>query len=410
MRTWHSLIPAAALLAGLLPQPAAQAQSLAELARRAAEQREAAKTTPSKKYSDADVKAVFIAGTLDAEPASELSQPIPITESSRVAIIKAVNPGVVTIDTGVSSGTGFLVARGLVLTNKHVVSGAGSIRVKFADGSTTTAYVSATAVDADLALLRVNSEAATQSTLKLGSVRDVQVGQDVLAIGTALGVLRSTVTRGIVSAVRTVNGLTYVQTDAAINPGNSGGPLIVGDGVVVGITTLKMASAESLGFAIGIDHAKALMQGQSSVAFQRATTPATFDAGEATLQPPTKSETDLMRERGTERFEASVRTLAKLADDIDALWRRYRAGCAGQSTYAAISGRDWFGIWTDAVVVDNRSLPECRSQWSDLVSLAVRVSAGMQAAEEDARLAAVYPGTRRDIRKRYGMDWSGWDR
>ena len=413
MKTWRLLIPAAAMLAGWTPQTMVHAQSLADVSRKTAEQREAAKAAPSKTYTDADVKPKEerIPATFGAEPVAATTPPIPITESSRVAIIKTITPGVVTIDTNDGSGSGFLVAIGMVLTNKHVVSGGGSIRVRFADGGAAPAYVSATAVDADLALLRIDAVSPSQSALKLGSAKDVQVGQDVLAIGTALGVLRSSVTRGIISAVRAVNGLTYLQTDAAINPGNSGGPLITGDGVVVGITTSKMSSAESLGFAIGIDHAKALMQGQTSVALNRATTPATSDSAlEATFQPSTKSETDLMRERGTEQFETTVRTLAKLADNIDDLWRRYRAGCGGQSTYAAVSGRDWFGIWSDAVVVDNQSLPECRGQWSDIVVLAARVSAGMQGAEEDARRAAVYPGTRRDIRKRYGMEWSGWDR
>jgi S1-C subfamily serine protease len=413
MKTWHPLVPAAVLLAGSISQTAVHAQSLAELSRKAAEQRESARSTPSKKYTDADVKAkeAIIPAASGTEPSSAPLPPVPITESSRVAIIKAVTPAVVTIDTSVSSGSGFLVAPGLVLTNKHVISGGGSIRVRFADGSATDAYLSATALDADLALLRISAAAPSTPTVRLGNVRDVHVGQDVLAIGSALGVLRSTVTRGIVSAVRTVNGLTYLQTDAAINPGNSGGPLIVGDGVVVGITTLKMSSAESLGFAIGIDHAKALMQGQTSVAFNRARTPATSDGGlEATLQPPTKSDTDLMRERGREQFETTVRTLAELADDIDAQWRRYRAGCAGQSTYAAVYGRDWFGIWSNAVVIYSGSLPECRSLWSDIVSLADRVRVGMQRAEENGRRADVYPGTRRDIRKQYGMDWPGWDR
>jgi hypothetical protein len=55
-------------------------------------------------------------------------------------------------------------------------------------------------------------------------------------------------------------------------------------------------------------------------------------------------------------------------------------------------------------------LPGCRALLSDIITVAVRVSEGMQAAEEDARRAGVYPGIRRDIRKKYAMDWSGWDR
>ena len=131
---------------------------------------------------------------------------------------------------------------------------------------------------------------------------------------------------------------------------------------------------------------------------------------EKTLSPPVKSDTDLARERGIEQFEAAVRTLAQAADSIDLQWRRYRAACAGKHTYGTSYGRDWFGVWADPVVIDNESTPECRGLMSDIVTLAVRVSAGMQGAEENARRAGVYPGSRRDIRRKYSMDWVGWDR
>ena len=85
----------------------------------------------------------------------------------------------------------------------------------------------------------------------------------MVALGTPLG-LQNTVTRGIVSAVREVGGLTLVQTDAAINPGNSGGPLLDRAGQVIGITTLgvKSADAQGLAFAVAIEHAQALLAGK----------------------------------------------------------------------------------------------------------------------------------------------------
>ena len=91
----------------------------------------------------------------------------------------------------------------------------------------------------------------------MGSIDDVAVGQDVVAIGSAF-LLEATVTRGIVSAIRTANDVTFVQTDAAINPGNSGGPLLNSYGEVIGINVAKLAGAESLGLAIAADHARAL--------------------------------------------------------------------------------------------------------------------------------------------------------
>jgi S1-C subfamily serine protease len=392
----------------------AQTGSLAGAANKAAEQSKNNRQ-PTKVYTNSDLKQIddtasTLASDLDSS-ISPVTPPIPLTEPAREAIVKAATPAVVTVETGAATGSGFFVTPEIVLTNRHVVEGGSSVRVKFSNGRTSSAHVTATAVDADLALLRVENPPATQSTLTLGDLRNVQVGGDVLAIGSAFGVLQSTVTRGIVSAVRTVGGLRFIQTDAAINPGNSGGPLIDSGGKVVGITTLKFASAESLGFAIAIDHAKTLLQGQTLVALRDSKPTSNQDSNvEKTLSPPVKSDTDLARERGIEQFEAAVRTLAQAADSIDLQWRRYRAACAGKHTYGTSYGRDWFGVWADPVVIDNESTPECRGLMSDIVTLAVRVSAGMQGAEENARRAGVYPGSRRDIRRKYSMDWVGWDR
>ena len=90
--------------------------------------------------------------------------------------------------------------------------------------------------------------------LPLGQVASVRTGQEVIAIGSALG-LQNTVTRGIVSARRQAGRVVLLQTDAAINRGNSGGPLLDRNGVVLGVTTLKMGGqAEGLGFAVAADH------------------------------------------------------------------------------------------------------------------------------------------------------------
>src|SRR6185295_14808261 len=103
-------------------------------------------------------------------------------------------------------------------------------------------------------------------TLRLGSSAQARAGQEVMALGAPLG-LQNTVTRGIVSAVRNVESLTLVQTDAAINPGNSGGPLITRNGDVIGITTMSMrpSAAQGLSFAVGIEHAQALLAGERPV-------------------------------------------------------------------------------------------------------------------------------------------------
>lgn len=80
--------------------------------------------------------------------------------------------------------------------------------------------------DFDLAIVHVDGVSAAQPVLPLGSVNDVRPGQEVIAIGLALGVFQNTVTRGIISAIRRAGAVVVLQTDAAINPGNSGGPLL----------------------------------------------------------------------------------------------------------------------------------------------------------------------------------------
>jgi S1-C subfamily serine protease len=144
-----------------------------------------------------------------------------------------------------------------VLTNHHVVGDENIVRVHLSDGTSTSGQVSRLASDVDLALVSVDAVGSTIVPVRLGSYRQLHTGEDVVAIGSSLGVLRNTVTRGIVSAVRRSGGVVYVQTDAAINPGNSGGPLVDLAGEVVGINTAGQGSnSQGIFFAISSDVAQ----------------------------------------------------------------------------------------------------------------------------------------------------------
>ena len=185
-------------------------------------------------------------------------------------VVAAVAPAVVSIQvegpTGIGAGTGVILTEdGEVLTNAHVVAGATTVRVLVAgESQPRVANVVGADAPADLALLRLEG-AGGLPTAELGSSFDVAVGDDVVAIGNALGLTGGpTVTRGIVSALDrsletaagTMTGL--IQTDASISSGNSGGPLVNVDGEVIGINTAVAAtnrttSAENIGFAIAID-------------------------------------------------------------------------------------------------------------------------------------------------------------
>jgi S1-C subfamily serine protease len=172
--------------------------------------------------------------------------------SPRLAVIRRALASVVTIDAGAKAGSGFFVSsRGLVLTNAHVVDGAGKIVVRTNDSETFLASVVELVRDSDLALLRI--QANETPALSLASDDLPPVGTDVFAVGSPLG-LEGTVTRGILSAIRRKGSITLLQIDAPINPGNSGGPLLSEDGRVLGVNTIKLTGGnlEGMGFAVSI--------------------------------------------------------------------------------------------------------------------------------------------------------------
>jgi S1-C subfamily serine protease len=208
-------------------------------------------------------------------------------------ILAKVEPSVVDIvaqsrrETG--EGTGIIISPdGYILTNAHVVNGASTVTVSTSSsGKALPATVIGADAAHDVALIHLDSGGGSLPAADLGRSADMRVGDDVVAIGNALGLRGDpTVTRGIVSALnRTVENLTgMIQTDAAINPGNSGGPLVNSAGQVIGINTAVAADgAQNIGFAIPIDAAKALAdrlksgQGAAPTAFLGVSTTDTAD-------------------------------------------------------------------------------------------------------------------------------------
>lgn len=157
-------------------------------------------------------------------------------------------------------GSGFIVdAKGLVVTNAHVVDGAKKVKLKLADDREFEAIVKGKDPRLDLALLQIENAPGDLPAVALGSSDALKVGEYVVAVGNPFG-LGHTVTMGIVSAKGREIGAgpydDFIQTDASINPGNSGGPLFDTRGEVVGINTAINPEAQGIGFAIPVDALK----------------------------------------------------------------------------------------------------------------------------------------------------------
>lgn len=201
-----------------------------------------------------------------------------------VALYTKVLPGVVSINTGTSLGSGFVFdTNGYIVTNQHVVEGVSEVEVNFASGYQAYGTVIGSDADADIAVVKVDAPADQIHPLAIGDSSKLQVGQTVVAIGNPFG-LNGTMTVGIVSGLgRTqfahaspdgggsFSNADIIQTDAAINPGNSGGPLFNMAGEVVGVNqsirtenvdqTTGNAINSGVGFSISINLVKRVAAG-----------------------------------------------------------------------------------------------------------------------------------------------------
>jgi serine protease Do len=214
-------------------------------------------------------------------------QTVNVQESSAtIEAAKKVSPAVVSITTEgqtqtlfgtqatTGGGTGFIITNdGLIATNRHVVEAAQKgLTVVTADGTSYQATVAAVDPTLDFALIKV--DAKNLPVVTLGDSDALEVGQNVIAVGNALGQFQNTVTTGVISAKErdiqagagnsTEALANLLQTDAAINPGNSGGPLVNLAGQVVGVNTAVSESAQGIGFAIPINQARQAIDSYTS--------------------------------------------------------------------------------------------------------------------------------------------------
>ena len=238
-------------------------------------------------------------------------------EQNNISVYRKVIPTVVNItSTAVAfdffygavpqqgQGSGFIIdSDGHILTNNHVIAGARQVEVTLWNKKKYRAEVIGADRQKDLAVIQIPAKSLTAATL--GDSHNLEVGQKVYAIGNPFG-LSGTMTRGIISSIRSVRGPEgsaidqAIQTDAAINPGNSGGPLLNSRGEVIGINSMILTGgveqSAGVGFAIPINSAKAVLN--DLVQFGRVRRPSLGIAGLLPIGPELADEMGLAADAG----------------------------------------------------------------------------------------------------------------
>lgn len=214
---------------------------------------------------EADAKGFYVVQRLKAKPVNEL--------------VNEFGEAVISVETPSGLGSGFIInPEGYAVTNNHVIEGETKIAV-IVYRKTVTGWARRRIEDVqivalnpfvDLALLKIPPQSDLKlSNVVLGTLDDLDAGDGTFAVGNPLGLERS-VSQGIVSTLnRNFEGLVYLQTDAAINPGNSGGPLFNLRGEVIGVTNMKAAAGDNLGFAIPITYVKDFLRNRDAFAYDK---------------------------------------------------------------------------------------------------------------------------------------------
>lgn len=190
-----------------------------------------------------------------------LTQPVPIKFEDRRSMFPALVKAVVTVEMKDGHGSGFMITNdGYLMTNAHVVGKEAVATVRFEQGFSLEGQVVKVNRDSDLALIKVPGE--DLPALTLGDDTELMLGEELFAIGTPLDErLGQSISRGIMSGRREIDGRRYLQTDVSIKPGNSGGPLIDENGRVVGVATMKISATgvEGIGFGVPITTAMEML-------------------------------------------------------------------------------------------------------------------------------------------------------
>jgi S1-C subfamily serine protease len=320
-------------------------------------------------------------------------------------MIDRAMPSIVLVETTSGRGSAFYVQRDTLITNVHVVQQDGYVTLRRSDGSSATARVHTRAPNFDIAVLKVAQPSPSQAFLPLGSATSLKPGQEVIVIGSALGKLQNSVSRGIVSGLRNSGGVTLVQSDAAANPGNSGGPMLDRNGRVVGILTAGYRGQEGLNFAVSIDHARDILDG-------RETNLGSGQSGLADIEPMDpggqRNESDRRQQLGEQDFIRRLGAAEQAAQQVEPIWQRFRSICYKNPIRGSFD-REWFAMFTPGAIPGDAAAG-CIDYFQDMQTSMNKFRDFMRTAVQDARRANVLPGTIRDTLRSKRLQSDAWER
>ena len=162
-------------------------------------------------------------------------------------VVEDAKASVVQVETDKTLATGFILAGGRIMTNRHVVAQAEWLIVRFPNGAVYPAQVDQIVTDQDIVILTIET---TDEIPWLPLARSADVGEDVIALSYPQGSREIVVTTGVISAIQTIAAAKFIQTDTALNVGSSGGPLLNRAGEVLGMITFKLPDVEGAGYAV----------------------------------------------------------------------------------------------------------------------------------------------------------------
>ena len=330
----------------------------------------------------ADVKS----DTATKEQAVELSEPTVTAAGSLEEMVAAAMPAIVLVEATSGRGSAFYVAHDTLITNVHVVQQDQYVTLRRMNGSSVSARVHTRAPNFDVAILKVSPASPSQPFLDMASSNALRAGQEVIVIGSALGTLQNSVSRGIVSGLRNSGGVTLIQSDAAANPGNSGGPMLDRNGRVVGILTLGYRGRDGLNFAVSIDHARAILEG-------RETNLGTGDSvlGNIESSVAGRSESDRRQQQGEQAFTQRVASAEQAANQLDQAWKRFRSNCY-KSPIRGSYDREWFAVFVPGGIPGDAAAG-CIDFYQTMLGEMNKFRDAMRTTVQDARRANVLPGT-----------------